>query len=110
MPGGGGQFADAAAVERAKAAGAPVQADISALRPGEKMTVEWRGKPVYVVRRTQEALDEVTDLDTVRVQVYECERDARSVQFFDPIVALLFRGMYYERCMRAHGYEKTPVE
>ena len=53
---------------------------------------------------------QVTDLDTVRVQVYECERDARSVQFFDPIVALLFRGMYYERCMRAHGYEKTPVE
>ena len=40
--------------ERAKAAGAPVQADISALRPGEKMTVEWRGKPVWIVRRTEE--------------------------------------------------------
>ena len=34
--------------ERAKAAGAPVQADIGALRPGEKMTVEWRGKPVWI--------------------------------------------------------------
>jgi ubiquinol-cytochrome c reductase iron-sulfur subunit len=42
--------------ERAKAAGAPVQADISALRPGEKMTVEWRGKPVWIVRRTEEQL------------------------------------------------------
>ena len=31
--------------ERAKAAGAAVEADISALKPGEKMTVEWRGKP-----------------------------------------------------------------
>jgi len=39
--------------ERAKAAGAPVQADISALKPGEKMTVEWRGKPVWIVRRTE---------------------------------------------------------
>ena len=42
--------------ERAKAAGARVQADISSLRPGEKMTVEWRGKPVWVVRRTEEQL------------------------------------------------------
>jgi ubiquinol-cytochrome c reductase iron-sulfur subunit len=43
--------------ERAKAAGAPVQVDISALRPGEKVTVEWRGKPVWVVRRTPEQLE-----------------------------------------------------
>ena len=42
--------------ERAKAAGAPVQADVSGLRPGEKMTVEWRGKPVWIVRRTEEQL------------------------------------------------------
>ena len=42
--------------ERAKAAGAPVQVDISALRPGEKLTVEWRGKPVWIVRRTPEQL------------------------------------------------------
>jgi ubiquinol-cytochrome c reductase iron-sulfur subunit len=38
--------------ERAKAAGAPVEVDISALKPGEKMTVEWRGKPVWIVKRT----------------------------------------------------------
>lgn len=42
--------------ERAKAAGAPVEADISALKPGEKMTVEWRGKPVWIMRRTEEEL------------------------------------------------------
>jgi len=42
--------------ERAKAAGAPVQVDISGLRPGEKVTAEWRGKPVWVVRRTEEQL------------------------------------------------------
>jgi ubiquinol-cytochrome c reductase iron-sulfur subunit len=43
--------------ERAKAAGAAVEADISSLQPGEKLTVEWRGKPVWIVRRTKEQLD-----------------------------------------------------
>lgn len=41
---------------RAKAAGAPVQVDISKLEPGQIVTVEWQGKPVYVVRRTKESL------------------------------------------------------
>ena len=45
--------------ERAKAAGAPVEADISGLQPGEKMTVEWRGKPVWIVRRTPQMLAEL---------------------------------------------------
>ncbi|MDP1887675.1 ubiquinol-cytochrome c reductase iron-sulfur subunit, partial [Polaromonas sp.] len=42
--------------ERAKAAGAAVEVDISALKPGEKLTVEWRGKPVWIVKRTPEQL------------------------------------------------------
>jgi ubiquinol-cytochrome c reductase iron-sulfur subunit len=42
--------------ERAKAAGAPVEVDISALQPGQKVTVEWRGKPVWILRRTPEQL------------------------------------------------------
>ncbi len=42
--------------ERAKAAGAAVEVDVSALRPGEKLTVEWRGKPVWIMRRTPEQL------------------------------------------------------
>lgn len=45
--------------ERARAAGAPVEVDISQLAPGERMTVEWRGKPVWIVRRTQEMLETV---------------------------------------------------
>ena len=45
--------------ERAKAAGAPVEVDLSKLEPGQKMTVEWRGKPVWVVRRTPEMLNMV---------------------------------------------------
>jgi ubiquinol-cytochrome c reductase iron-sulfur subunit len=49
--------------ERAKAAGAPVEVDISALKPGEKLTVEWRGKPVWIVRRTPEQVEALKTLD-----------------------------------------------
>jgi ubiquinol-cytochrome c reductase iron-sulfur subunit len=43
--------------ERAKSAGAPVEVDISKLAPGQMMTVEWRGKPVWIINRTKEMLD-----------------------------------------------------
>lgn len=53
--------------ERAKALGAPVAVDISAMQPGELKIVPWRGKPVWVVRRTKEMIDSLTkvasDLD-----------------------------------------------
>lgn len=50
--------------ERAKAAGAAVEADISGLKPGEKMTVEWRGNPVWIVRRTPEMLADLAKNDS----------------------------------------------
>jgi ubiquinol-cytochrome c reductase iron-sulfur subunit len=43
--------------ERAKAAGAPVEVDISRLAPGELGVYEWRGKPVWVIRRTPEMIE-----------------------------------------------------
>jgi ubiquinol-cytochrome c reductase iron-sulfur subunit len=49
--------------ERARAAGAPVEVDVSGLKPGEKMTVEWRGKPVWIVRRTNEQLAELAKVE-----------------------------------------------
>ena len=49
--------------ERAKAAGAAVEADVSALKPGEKMTVEWRGKPVWIVRRTPDQIAALPSMD-----------------------------------------------
>jgi ubiquinol-cytochrome c reductase iron-sulfur subunit len=49
--------------EKAKAAGAPVEVDISALKPGEKMTVEWRGKPVWILKRTPEMLESLKSSD-----------------------------------------------
>ncbi|WP_101757595.1 ubiquinol-cytochrome c reductase iron-sulfur subunit [Oceanicoccus sp. KOV_DT_Chl] len=48
---------------KAKAAGAPVKFDVSKLEPGEMKVVEWRGKPVYVVRRTAQAVADLKGLD-----------------------------------------------
>src|SRR2546423_11076085 len=42
--------------ERTRAAGAPVEVDLSRIAPGEMAVIEWRGKPVWVIRRTQEML------------------------------------------------------
>ena len=69
----GGVAAAAAAVpfvasltpsERAKAAGAPVEVDISKLAPGQMMTVEWRGKPVWIINRTKEMLESLKKTDS----------------------------------------------
>lgn len=52
---------------RAKAAGAPVEADFSKLQPGQMMRIEWRGKPVWVVRRTEQNLKDLATLsDSLR--------------------------------------------
>lgn len=50
--------------ERARAAGAAVEVDIGGLQPGQMLTVEWRGKPVWVVRRTPEQLASLAKLDS----------------------------------------------
>lgn len=50
--------------EKARAAGAPVEADISGLAPGHMMTVEWRGKPIWIVRRTKAELEDLPKHDS----------------------------------------------
>jgi ubiquinol-cytochrome c reductase iron-sulfur subunit len=51
--------------ERAKAAGAAVEADISGIKPGEMATYEWRGKPVWVLRRTPEQVESLKKTDAL---------------------------------------------
>ena len=48
---------------KAKAAGAPVEVDISKIEAGQMVRVEWQGKPVWVVRRTQEVVDNLKNID-----------------------------------------------
>jgi len=75
--------------ERAKAAGAPVEADISKVEPGAMITVEWRGKPVWIVNRNQEMLDmlakhddKLSDpkLDVKSQQPAYCDNSTRSIK------------------------------
>ncbi len=49
--------------ERAKAAGAPVEVDISKLEQGQLLLVEWRGKVVWVLKRSEEMLETLTQLE-----------------------------------------------
>lgn len=49
--------------ERVRALGAPVQVELQAIQPGDVRTVEWRGKPVFVLRRTQGMLDSLARHD-----------------------------------------------
>jgi ubiquinol-cytochrome c reductase iron-sulfur subunit len=51
--------------ERAKAIGAPVEANIDQIEPGQRVTYKWRGKPVWIIRRTEEqlaALEQMRDI------------------------------------------------
>ena len=73
---------------RARAAGAPVEADISKLEPGALLRVRWRGKPVWVVHRTPEMLKELATNDPnlvdptseVPQQPEYCKNPTRSVK------------------------------
>lgn len=73
--------------DRAKAAGAPVEADISKLELGQLIRVEWRGKPVWIVKRTKEILTQLeamTDLlrdadSNESEQPESCKNTARSI-------------------------------
>ena len=49
--------------ERARAAGAPVEVDLSRIAPGEMGVVEWRGKPVWILRRTKEMLESLKKIE-----------------------------------------------
>ena len=74
--------------ERARAMGAAVEVDISDIPPGSMKTVEWRGKPVWIMRRTPEMLaalqSDIADLadpDSRRDQQPEYARNAtRSIE------------------------------
>mgnify|MGYP001627233576 CR=1 FL=1 len=50
--------------ERAKAAGAPVEVDIAGLAPGELRTVEWRGKPVWILKRSPEMVASLKSIES----------------------------------------------
>ncbi len=75
--------------ERAKAAGAPVEADVGKIESGAMITVEWRGKPVWIINRNEEMLaslskhdDKLSDpkLEVTTQQPEYCKNATRSIQ------------------------------
>ena len=74
--------------ERAKAAGAPVEVDISNLAPGQLITVEWRGKPVWVFNRNEAMLSTLSSLESAladpksqaKQQPESCSNETRSIK------------------------------
>lgn len=69
---------------RAKAAGAPVEADISKLTPGQMITVEWRGKPVWIVNRTEETLGRLAT-ETAKLSDPDSEEEQQPVYTQNPV-------------------------
>ena len=73
---------------KARAAGAPVEADISKLEPGGLLRVKWRGKPIWVVNRTPDMLAALATLDNqladpaseVPQQPEYCKNPTRSIK------------------------------
>src|SRR5476651_859035 len=69
---------------KAKAAGAPVKVNISKVEPGQQMIAEWRGQPVFIVRRTPEIL---TNLGKLTSQLSDPEsKDSVQPAYVDPVV------------------------
>ena len=74
--------------ERAKASGAPVEVDVGSIAPGQMITVEWRGKPVWILNRSQDMLDTLKTLDEavadpkseVKQQPAYCQYATRSIK------------------------------
>jgi len=59
---------------RARSAGAPVNVDFSKLEPGQQVTVKWRGKPVWILRRTPQMLE---DMHAARFREQLLDPDSR---------------------------------
>ena len=74
--------------EKAKAAGAAVEIDVSKIESGQMMTAEWQGKPIWVVNRTAQQLKELKALDgavsdpksEVEQQPENCKNETRSIK------------------------------
>lgn len=60
--------------ERAKAAGAPVEVDLSTIKPGEKINVEWRGKVVWVMKRTPEQIASLAQIPASQLSDAESKK------------------------------------
>ena len=101
--------------ERAKSAGAPVEVDISKLQEGRMMTVEWRGKPVWIVKRSQKSLDDLSTLESaLRDPASENEQQPayakNAVRSIKPEILVLIGICTHLGCSPTHRPEMGPAD
>ncbi|MGC3872056.1 ubiquinol-cytochrome c reductase iron-sulfur subunit [Halomonas sp. GXIMD04776] len=70
---------------KARAAGAPVEADVSKLEPGQQMTVEWRGKPVWLARRDDAAIERIKEINPSQLRDPESQAPQQP-DYVDPVL------------------------
>lgn len=100
---------------KAKAAGAPVKADISKLEVGQQMIVEWRGQPVWVVRRSKQTVADLSKLDdqladpssAVEQQPAYAQNEYRSI---NPEIAVLLGICTHLGCSPTYRPEIAPED
>ena len=101
--------------ERAKAAGAPVEIDISKLEVGQKINVEWRGKPVWILNRTPEQVQSLPKNDPSLVdpkseaqqQPQYCQNEHRSIK---PEILVAVGICTHLGCSPTHRPELAPAD
>jgi ubiquinol-cytochrome c reductase iron-sulfur subunit len=65
---------------RAQAAGAPVEFDVTEVEPGQRVSIEWRGQPIWIVRRTDEMLEGLSQV-TDRLRDPDSENEAQQPEY-----------------------------
>lgn len=101
--------------ERAKTAGAPVEVDISKLQEGQLLTVEWRGKPVWIIKRTQQNLKDLPTLDDnlrdpASENVQQPEYAANPTRSIKPEVVVMVGICTHLGCAPTYRPEMAPAD
>lgn len=100
---------------KARAAGAPVKVNIGKIEPGQQMVAEWRGQPVFILRRTPEILDNLGKL-TGRLSDPQSRASAQpayvdpSVRSIRPDIVLLVGICTHLGCSPTFRPEVAPVD
>ena len=100
---------------KAEAAGAPVTVNVSKLEPGQQITVEWRGKPVWIIRRTPEMLEGIEGLnDTVKDPQSEAPQQPTYIdniyRSLQPEIAVLVGLCTHLGCVPSYRPEVAPAD
>lgn len=101
--------------EKAQAAGAPVELDISKLEPGQLIRVMWRGKPVWIVQRSAEALSSLAKLepklrDPASLESEQPEKAKNEYRSYKPEILVALGVCTHLGCSPTYRPEVAPAD